>query len=67
MPKVKTKSAAAKRFKVTAGGKIKYKKAGKRHNLGHRKNSDDKLSKRKGAFVHPSSAGHAKDCIPYLV
>ena len=65
MPKMKTKSAAAKRFKVTANGKVKFKKAGKRHNLGHRKNAGSKLAKRKGAIVHPSSAGLAKECLPY--
>lgn len=66
MPKLKTKKAAAKRFKVTAGGKVKYKKAGKRHQLGHRKSAAKKLGKRKGAYVHPSSAGHAIACVPYL-
>ena len=65
MPKMKTKSAAAKRFKVTANGKVKFKKAGKRHQLGHRKNASKKLAKRKGAYVHPSSAGHALACLPY--
>lgn len=34
MSKLKTRSSAAKRFKVTATGKILHKKAGKRHNLG---------------------------------
>ena len=33
MPKVKTNKSAAKRFKVTASGKIKYGKAGGRHLL----------------------------------
>ena len=33
MPKMKTKSAAAKRFSVTANGKIKYKKRGMRKKL----------------------------------
>ncbi len=65
MPKMKTKSAAAKRFKITANGKVKFKKAGKRHNLGHRKRAASKLKKRKGYYVHPSSAGHAKACLPY--
>ena len=32
MPKMKTNSSAKKRFKVTASGKIKRKKAGLRHN-----------------------------------
>lgn len=33
MPKMKTKKAAAKRFKITATGKIKTGVAGKRHRL----------------------------------
>jgi large subunit ribosomal protein L35 len=33
MPKMKTKSGAKKRFKVTATGKIKAGPAGKRHNM----------------------------------
>jgi large subunit ribosomal protein L35 len=65
MPKMKTKRAAAKRFKLTATGKVKYKKAGKRHNQGHRKNAKNKLAKRKGAYVHKSSEGLAKACLPY--
>ncbi len=33
MPKMKTKSGAKKRFKVTATGKIKSAQAGKRHGM----------------------------------
>ena len=33
MPKLKTKSGAKKRFKITASGKIKAGVAGKRHRL----------------------------------
>ncbi|MFN4099084.1 MAG: 50S ribosomal protein L35 [Pararhodobacter sp.] len=33
MPKMKTKAAAKKRFKVTATGKIKAAAAGKRHGM----------------------------------
>ncbi len=33
MPKLKTKSGAKKRFKVTARGKIKCQAAGKRHGM----------------------------------
>jgi len=33
MPKLKTKSGAKKRFKVTASGKIKVGQAGKRHGM----------------------------------
>ncbi len=31
MPKMKTRKAAAKRYKVTGSGKVKYKKQGTRH------------------------------------
>ncbi|KAB7614755.1 50S ribosomal protein L35 [Amylibacter sp. SFDW26] len=33
MPKMKTKSGAKKRFKVTASGKVKSGQAGKRHGM----------------------------------
>lgn len=33
MPKMKTKSGAKKRFKVTASGKIKSAQSGKRHGM----------------------------------
>ena len=33
MPKMKTKSSAKKRFKVTASGRIKSSQAGKRHGM----------------------------------
>ncbi|HEX2507997.1 MAG TPA: 50S ribosomal protein L35 [Miltoncostaeaceae bacterium] len=33
MPKMKTRKAAKKRFRVTGGGKVLYQRAGVRHNL----------------------------------
>ena len=33
MPKMKTKSGAKKRFKVTASGRVKVAQAGKRHGM----------------------------------
>jgi large subunit ribosomal protein L35 len=33
MPKLKTKSGAKKRFKITASGKVKYTQTGKRHGM----------------------------------
>jgi large subunit ribosomal protein L35 len=33
---MKTKKAAAKRFKITATGKVMFRGAGKRHLLGHK-------------------------------
>ena len=39
MPKMKTKSGAKKRFKMTASGKVKAGQAGKRHGMIKRTNS----------------------------
>ena len=39
MPKMKTKSSAKKRFKITATGKVKVAQAGKRHGMIKRSNS----------------------------
>lgn len=36
MPKLKSHSGAKKRFRVTAGGKVTAKKAGRKHNLSHK-------------------------------
>lgn len=33
MPKMKTKSGASKRFRITASGRIKVQQAGKRHGM----------------------------------
>ena len=38
MPKMKTKSGAKKRFKVTASGRVKAGQAGKRHGMIKRSN-----------------------------
>ena len=38
MPKMKTKSGAKKRFKMTASGKVKSGQAGKRHGMIKRSN-----------------------------
>lgn len=38
MPKIKTKSGAKKRFKITGTGKVKYAHAGKRHGMIKRTN-----------------------------
>ena len=38
MPKMKTKSSAKKRFRVTATGKIRFTQAGKRHGMIKRSN-----------------------------
>ena len=50
MPKVKTKRAAAKRFKVTGTGKLKRMKAYKSHIL------TKKTTKRKSCLLYTSDA-----------
>jgi large subunit ribosomal protein L35 len=64
MPKQKTKRSAAKRFRVTATGKIKRKKA----YLSHILTSKDRKRKRhlrKPAYVAASDAKNMKKLIPY--
>jgi large subunit ribosomal protein L35 len=62
--KMKTKKAAAKRFSFTATGKVKFKRAGKRHNLGH-KNSGAKLKLRKSGCLFEGDIKHIEKCMPY--
>lgn len=65
MPKIKTNSSAKKRFKVTATGKVKFKQAGKRHNLG-RKSQKRIRDLRKGAIMEKSFAENVlKFQLPY--
>ena len=49
MPKLKTKSSAKKRFRLTASGKVKMGQAGKRH--GMRKRSNDMLRNARGTTI----------------
>ena len=46
MPKLKTKSGAKKRFKITATGKVKYQQTGKRHGMIKRNDKDDPRTSR---------------------
>ena len=64
MPKMKTKSAAKKRFKTTGTGKIMRMKAYKSHIL-NKKTSKRKRNLRQGAYVAVSDASFAKKLIPY--
>ncbi len=66
MPKIKTKSSAAKRFKVTANGKIKRTKAFKNHNLTH-KSSKRKRRLVKGDYVDKTNLKSVKQMIPYNI
>lgn len=46
MPKMKTKSGAKKRFKLTSSGKVKFKPANKRHGLVNRPKRMKRQSRR---------------------
>ncbi len=59
MPKVKTNKSAAKRFKVTATGKIKYSRAGGRHLLSG-KSRKRKRSLRNGGVLSKAETKRVK-------
>jgi large subunit ribosomal protein L35 len=65
MPKMKTKSAAAKRFKATGSGKLKRKRCGLRHILEKR---SQKSKKRAGKtdYVHGADMKRVKTMLPYV-
>ena len=65
MPKLKTKRAAAKRFKVTGTGKLKRSKAYKRHIL-TKKTTKNKRNLRKATIVDSSNVKTMKKVLPYL-
>ena len=64
MPKMKTKSAAKKRFKVTASGKIRASQAGKRHGMIKRSNEQIR-SLRGTSVVDSSDSQRVKRWMPY--
>ena len=64
MPKMKSNSGAKKRFKVTGSGKIKRKKAYKRHIL-TKKSSKTKRQLGKDTVVDKSNEKSVKEMIPY--
>ncbi|RLB38430.1 MAG: 50S ribosomal protein L35 [Deltaproteobacteria bacterium] len=65
MPKLKTKRAAAKRFKATGTGKIKRRKAYASHIL-TKKSSKRKRSLRKGAILDGTNRKQVSRLLPYL-
>lgn len=64
MPKMKTKRAAAKRFKVTGTGKLKRNKAYKRHIL-TKKTTKNKRNLRKAVMTDESNEKNMKKILPY--
>jgi large subunit ribosomal protein L35 len=65
MPKVKTKKAAAKRFKVTGTGKLVRNKAYKRHLL-NAKTTKRKRNLRHDIVVDETNSKVMKKILPYL-
>ncbi len=65
MPKIKTSRGAAKRFKVTAKGKIKRSKGGKSHLLSS-KGRKRKRRLRQAGLVSSRSTKNIRKLIPYL-
>ncbi len=63
MPKIKTKRAAAKRFKKTGTGKFVYRKAGKSHLLTH-KSRKRKRNLRKPAVISEAMVKQLKRMLP---
>ncbi len=62
--KRKTHRGAAKRFKISAGGKVRRPHSGKRHLMGTKKpNRMRKL--RKSTLVHSADAANVKQMLPY--
>lgn len=67
MPKIKTRSAVAKRFSVTKNGKVKHMQQGRRHKLVKgNKTTKRKRALRKNAYCAPSIESNIKKMIPYV-
>ncbi|TXI10361.1 MAG: 50S ribosomal protein L35 [Polynucleobacter sp.] len=64
MPKMKTKSGAAKRFRVRASGSIKRGQAFKRHIL-TKKTTKNKRHLRGAVNVHDSDVKSVRTMMPY--
>jgi large subunit ribosomal protein L35 len=65
MPKMKTRRAAAKRFKMTGSGQLKRMKAYKSHIL-TKKSRKTKRNLRKSAIADPTNSKVMKKILPYL-
>ena len=64
MPKLKTKSSAKKRFKISATGKVMMAQAGKRH--GMKKKTNSKIRKLRGTTAMSKQDGNiVKSYMPY--
>ena len=65
MPKMKTKSSAKKRFKVTATGKVKAQQAGKRHGMIKRTNKFIRNARGTTVLSEPDARIVKRTMMPY--
>ena len=65
MPKLKSRKAAAKRFRATGTGKIVRRKAFKNHIL-EKKTTDKKRKFSKAVLVNERDADNVRGMLPYL-
>jgi large subunit ribosomal protein L35 len=64
MPKIKTHKSAAKRYRLTGGGKVRYKKQGLRHIL-TKKNAKRKRRLRLPAYLSKVEERRVRRLLPY--
>jgi large subunit ribosomal protein L35 len=64
MPKMKTKSAAKKRFKITATGKVKAQASGKRHGMIKRTNKFIRDARGTMVLAEPDGKKVIKNFLP---
>ena len=64
MPKMKSHSGAKKRFKITAKGKVKFKKSNMSHILSH-ESRNHKRHLRGTGVLQPQDARHVIAMLPY--
>ncbi len=60
----KTKKSAKKRFKITANGKVSYRKSGRRHLLGH-KSAKRKRQLGQSGIISETHAHMITDAMPF--
>jgi large subunit ribosomal protein L35 len=64
MPKMKTRKSAAKRYRVTATGKVRYKKQGMRHILS-KKSTKRKRGLRHSGILSAPEQKRSRTLLPY--
>lgn len=66
MPKLKTRRAAAKRFRPTGSGKIRRRKANKNHLLQHKSSERTRRRLSQLSLVHERDEENVRLMMPYM-